>query len=124
MKIQLLLTGKTTEKYLKEGVDIYLKRLTNYISVSVTEISISTIKEKRKAIEEESKNIQSKLLPGDYVIVLDETGKEIGSRQLSVLMEKWMVQGIGRVVFITGGPYGLSSELKEKAISIYKINID
>ena len=115
MKILLILTGKTTESYLKEGIDIYLKRLSNYVSVSLNVISTSSIKDRRKAIEEESRNIKTKLIPGDFIVVLDEKGKEIGSRQLSALIEKWMVQGIGRVVFIIGGPFGISSELKENS---------
>ena len=115
MKILLLLVGKTSEAYLKEGVEVYLKRLTNYISLSQVVITLSSAKDKRIAIEEESKSIQSKLLPGDFIVVLDENGSEVTSRQLSGLFQKWMVQGIGRVVFIIGGPFGISTVLKKNA---------
>ena len=122
MKILLLLVGKTSEAYLKEGIDVYLKRLSNYVSISVNVIPVSSEKDKRKNIEEESKGIQSKLLQGDFLVVLDEAGKEIGSRQLAKLFQNWMVQGIGRVVFVTGGPFGIASELKQRANLILSIS--
>ena len=115
MKLLILMVGKTSEPYIKAGTDVFLKRLTNYIPVTVGIINISSFKDKKKAVEEESKNIQSKLLKGDFLVVLDENGNEIGSRQLSDLIMKWMVQGIGRVVLVIGGPFGLSPELKVKA---------
>ena len=115
MKILLLFVGKTTESYLKEGTEIYLRRLSNYISTFVEIVPPSKEKDLFKAIQDENKKIQSKLLPGDYLIVLDEGGTEIGSKKLAGLFQKWMVQGIGRVVLVTGGPYGLASELKQKA---------
>jgi len=115
MKILILMVGKTSESYLKEGTDIFLKRLVNYISVSTEIIALSSIKDKRKAIEEESKSVKLKLLPTDFLVILDENGKNVTSRQLSDLFSNWMVRGISRVVFVIGGPYGLSEELKEKA---------
>jgi 23S rRNA (pseudouridine1915-N3)-methyltransferase len=115
MKLLLLFVGKTTEPYLREGIDIYKKRLPNYISVSTIEVPVSTSKEKNKSLTEESKNIQSKLLPGDFLVILDENGTQLGSRQLATLLQKWMIQSIQRVVFIVGGPYGISEALKKQA---------
>ena len=122
MKIILLLVGKTSEVYLKEGIEVYLKRLTNYISLSQGVLALSPAKDKRIAIEEESKSIQSKLLPGDFIVVLDESGSEVGSRQLAGMFQKWMVNGIGRVVFIIGGPFGISPALKQKANLILSVS--
>lgn len=122
MKILLLLVGKTSEVYLKEGIEVYLKRLTNYISLSQGVLALSPAKDKRIAIEEESKSIQSKLLPGDFIVVLDESGSEVGSRQLAGMFQKWMVNGIGRVVFIIGGPFGISPALKQKANLILSVS--
>ena len=122
MKILLLLVGKTSEAYLKEGIEVYLKRLTNYISLSQGVLALSPAKDKRIAIEEESKSIQSKLLPGDFIVVLDESGSEVGSRQLAGMFQKWMVNGIGRVVFIIGGPFGISPALKQKANLVLSVS--
>src|SRR4051812_38317459 len=115
MKFLVLMVGKTSEPYLKEGTEIYHKRLTNYISTTVEVIALSSHKEKRKVVEEESKSISLKILPSDFLVLLDEKGKEVTSRQLSDIFSKWMVRGIGRVVFVIGGPYGVSDSLKAKA---------
>jgi 23S rRNA (pseudouridine1915-N3)-methyltransferase len=122
MKFLVLMVGKTSEPYLKEGNEIFLKRLTNYISTTVEVISLSAQKEKRKVIEEESKSISMKILPSDFLVLLDEKGKEVTSRQLSELFSKWMVRGINRVVFVIGGPYGVSDSLKEKADYILSVS--
>ena len=63
-----------------------------------------------------------KLLPGDFIVVLDESGSEVGSRQLAGMFQKWMVNGIGRVVFIIGGPFGISPALKQKANLILSVS--
>jgi 23S rRNA (pseudouridine1915-N3)-methyltransferase len=115
MKILILMIGKTSEPYLKEGTEIFLKRIKNYISITTDVLPVSSIKDKRKAIAEESASIRMKLQPADFIVVLDENGKEFSSLQLSETFSKWMVRGIGRVIFVIGGPYGLSKELKEKA---------
>jgi 23S rRNA (pseudouridine1915-N3)-methyltransferase len=122
MKIQLILVGKTSESFLKEGTDIYLRRLTNYISLSVDVVATSSLSDKSKAMEEERKAIAAKLLPGDYLVILDETGIENSSRQLAALLQKWMLQSIQRVVFITGGPFGISPELRMKANYILSLS--
>lgn len=122
MKILVLLVGKTTDAYLKEGIAIYIKRLTNYISISMEILPVSSAKDKKIAIEAECKSIQSKLLPGDFLIVLDESGTEVSSKRFAELFEKWMVQGIGRVVFVIGGPYGLSSALKQRSKFILSVS--
>ena len=122
MKIHVFLVGKTSEAYLKEGIDIYLKRITNYISLKVETLTPSKEKDKKKAIKEESRSILSKLLPADFIVVLDEGGKEISSKQLAELFQTWMVRGIGRVVFITGGAYGINPELKQRSDLILSLS--
>lgn len=114
MKITLLTIGKTEDKYLNEGIDIYLKRLKHYISFKILEIpelkntkSLSQEQQKTREAELIFKNIQST----DHVILLDENGKELSSRGFSVFLNKKMVGGLQHLVFIVGGPYGFSDEL-------------
>lgn len=73
-------------------------------------------------MEEEYKSLSSKLLPGDLTVVLDENGKETTSRQFAGLFTKWMNQGIGRIVFITGGAFGTAEELRKKAGLILSVS--
>lgn len=115
MKIDFIFIGKTTEPYLNEGVTIYLKRLVNYLPAEVLILPASTSKLKEKIVEEESKLILARILPRDYIVLLDELGKELTSRQLAVFIEKQMLAGTNRLLLITGGAFGVSDELKKKA---------
>ncbi|MFZ7115005.1 MAG: 23S rRNA (pseudouridine(1915)-N(3))-methyltransferase RlmH [Bacteroidota bacterium] len=114
MKIEFIFIGKTTESYLNEGINTYLKRLVNYLPAEILTLAASTSKIREKIIEEESKLIISKIQPRDYVVLLDEKGKELTSRQLAGFLEKQMLAGTNRMVLITGGAYGVSDELKKK----------
>ena len=114
MKITLLTIGKTEDKYLLEGLDIYLKRLKHYISFKILEIpelkgtkSLSREQQKSKESELIFKNIHS----SDHVILLDEKGQEFSSKQFSNFLNKKMVGGQQHLVFIVGGPYGFSEEI-------------
>lgn len=114
MKIEFIFIGKTTEPYLNEGITTYLKRLVNYLPAEIITIPASSSKLREKIIEEESRAILSKIQPRDYIVLLDERGKELTSRQLAAFIEKQMVAGTNRLLMITGGAYGVSDEVKQK----------
>ena len=114
MKITLLTIGKSEDKYLIEGIDIYLKRLKHYIPFQILEIpelkntkNLSRDQQKIKEAELIFKNIQST----DHIILLDENGKELTSKNFSVYLNKRMLGGQQHLVFIIGGPYGFSEEV-------------
>lgn len=118
MKITLLTIGKTEDKYLLEGIEIYLKRLKHYISFRILEIpelkgtkSLSQAQQKSKEAELILKNINNT----DYVILLDENGQEVSSMQFSAFLNKKMVGGQQHLVFIVGGPYGFSNEIYKRS---------
>ncbi len=114
MKIEFIFIGKTTESYLNEGVSTYMKRLINYLPAEILTLPASSSKVREKIIEDESKNIISKIQPRDFLVLLDERGKELSSRELAVFIEKQMLAGTNRILLITGGAYGVSEELKKK----------
>lgn len=118
MKITLLTIGKTEEKYLREGIEIYLNRLKHYITFRIIEIpelkntkSLSQQQQQGREAELILKHIQST----DYVVLLDENGKEFTSRGFSVYLNKKMISGLQHLVFIVGGPYGFSTEMYERS---------
>lgn len=118
MKITLLTIGKTEDRYLNEGIDIYLKRLKHYVTFRILELpelkntkSLSQEQQKIRESELIVKNIQST----DYVVLLDENGKEFSSRGFSVFLNKKMVGGLQHLVFIVGGPYGFSDEVYSRS---------
>lgn len=118
MKISLLAISKTTEKYLQEGMTIYEKRLQHYCKYQRIEIpdlknakNLSFEVQKQK----EAELILSKINNTDFVILLDENGKEFSSMQFSAELNKWMNQSISSVIFVIGGPYGFDAQVYERA---------
>lgn len=118
MKITLLTIGKTEDKYLLEGIEIYLKRLKHYITFRILEIpelkgtkNLSQEQQKSKEAELIFKNINST----DHVILLDENGQELSSKQFSVFLNKKMVGGQQHLVFVVGGPYGFSDDIYKRS---------
>lgn len=118
MKILLLVIGKTDEDYLITGIKKYVGRLGHYVSFEMKEIS--DIRNRKTLSEEQQKKSESFLLlsqfqAGDYIILLDENGKQFTSVEFSENLEKLMASGSKRIVFVIGGPYGFSQDVYAKA---------
>lgn len=118
MKIVLLAVGKTTTDYLIKGIDGFLKRINHYVPI---EFNIIPDLKSTKGLTEETQKVRegqsmmAALQPGDVVVLLDERGKEYTSREFASQIDRKMVQGIKRLVFVIGGPYGFSQEMYERA---------
>jgi 23S rRNA (pseudouridine1915-N3)-methyltransferase len=115
--IKLLVIGNTHTSYLKEAEQEYLKRLPKYTNLSYVEIpnlkqASKWSKEKIKV--EEGKQILSKLKGSDWVILLDERGKEFNSPEFANYLELNMSHHAS-LVFVIGGAYGFSDEVYERA---------
>ncbi len=117
MEIQLITIGKTSIPFVKQGIEIYSKRLTRYIKFSLRELP--DIKNSRNMPEsrqkEEGSQILSSVSQGDTVVLLDERGKEFTSVEFASFIEKRMAAGGKRLVFVVGGPYGFSDEVYSRA---------
>ena len=118
MKIVLLVVGKTTESYFIQGIDEYSKRLAHYVPFELTVIpelrntkSLSTDQQK----EREADLILKALQPGDYMVLLDEHGREFTSLQFASYLEKKMANIAKRLIFVVGGPYGFSNRVYQAA---------
>lgn len=118
MKITLLSVGKTEEKYLNQGIDIYLKRLKHYIKLELIEIpelkntkGLSQDQQKAK----EAELVLKKTVATDYVVLLDERGQELSSLQFADLLNKRMLASTQNLVFIIGGPYGFDDTVYQRA---------
>lgn len=111
MTITLICIGKTDHKALKILVQDYEKRLSRFIKYQV-EI-IPDLKNRKKLSEEEQKVEEGKLIlaklkPSDFLVLLDENGKEFNSVGYAKWMQKQMNKGLKNLVFVIGGPYGFS----------------
>lgn len=118
MKIELIVVGKTIKPYLIEGEIEYGKRLKHYIGFD--EVVIPELKNASKLSEsqikyKEGELILSKIEKGDWVVLLDEQGKEFDSVGFSQFLQKQMNTGLKTLVFIVGGAYGFSEEIYQRA---------
>ncbi|MEI6238512.1 MAG: 23S rRNA (pseudouridine(1915)-N(3))-methyltransferase RlmH [bacterium] len=118
MKIVLISIGKENDSGLSETINEYVKRLERYSEIGEVEWKIlptvpsgdrQTIKKK------EGEAVEKVLKEGDFLIALDENGKELSTPELSEFLSKRINSGVKRLVFIIGGPFGISEELLEKA---------
>ena len=118
MKIKLLTIGATPKNYLQEGEQLFEKRLSNYISfekVEIPDLKSAKNLSKDQIKREEGKQILQKLTPTDYVVLLDERGKELRSVDFADWLQQVMNQGPKQLVFVVGGPYGFSDEVYARA---------
>lgn len=118
MKITLISVGKTEESYLKEGIEIYEKRLKHYLSFE--QIVIPSLKNTKNMDEEQQKEKEGELIlkhinNTDRCILLDEKGKQYTSVDFSSHLQSHMNSGIKNLIFVIGGPYGFSKKIYQKA---------
>ncbi len=110
--------GKTSTKYIQEGIELYKKRLTHYIPFELkllpdVKATKALTMERQKELEEEI--FMSSINSGDYVVLLDERGKEMTSRDFSVYINKKMSVVPKNLIFVIGGPYGFSQGMYDRA---------
>lgn len=118
MKISLVVIGKTNGKFLIDGINEYMQRLSHYVPFNIQ--FLPDIKNNKKLSEDQQKTQEGNLIlasleKSDYVVLLDEHGKEFTSIEFSKYIEKKMATVSKRLVFIVGGPYGFSKDVKERA---------
>lgn len=120
MKLLLMAVGKTSQPLMRQAIDLYLERLRHYLPVEIEIIAdvkktSSLSPEKQKELEGEQ--ILRRIEPGDRLILLDENGREMTSREFAGFMEKQMAAGGKRLVYVVGGPYGFSQGVYNRADS-------
>lgn len=127
MKILFLMIGKTVDKRLTTLIDEYAERVKHYMPFDmevIPELKNTKALSAEKQKEKEGELLQKQLRDGDYIVLLDEGGKELRSIEFAVYLEKKQSQVARRLVFVVGGPYGFSPTLyklaKEK-ISLSKM---
>ena len=118
MKIKLLLTGKTNDKALQELSEKYSKRIRSFAGFE-TEVIPALKNTKNLPVpqikEKEGKAILSRLQPADFVVLLDEKGKEMSSEKFADFLKKQMNSGVKNLVFVVGGAYGFSEAVYQRA---------
>lgn len=118
MKIKIIALGKIKEKFLKDGIDEFLKRLTPYATVEVIELSPVEIKDEnliQKALEQEGEKILANIKPNSYVITLEILGKQLSSEDFASKINEITNEGIGELVFVIGSSCGIAPSVSQRA---------
>jgi len=120
MNIKLLLVGKTDEGSLQGLIDNYIKRLGHYNKFEL-EIIPDLKNTKSLSVEQQKSRegslILEKINASDYLVLLDEAGKQYSSEAFSEFIQKRLNSGMKQLIFLVGGPYGFSEEVYARAQS-------
>ncbi|NIB82637.1 23S rRNA (pseudouridine(1915)-N(3))-methyltransferase RlmH [Streptococcus pseudopneumoniae] len=121
MKIKVVTVGKLKEKYLKDGISEYSKRISRFAKLEMIELSDEKTPDKasesenQKILEIEGQRILSKVGDRDFVIVLAIEGKTLSSEEFSKRLEEASIKGFSTLTFIIGGSLGLAQDVKNRA---------
>ena len=117
MKIELWAIGKTAEPYLAMGLEIFEKRLQHYLPFQT--VVLPDVKTKTAAAtllkKEEGKMLLHKLAPDDYLVLLDEQGRQYTSVGLAQWLERRLTASNRKMVFLIGGAFGFSPDVYARA---------
>ncbi len=109
--IKLITVGNIKEKYLKDAIEEYTKRLKKYTNIELIEVKDEGLVEEQKSILLEAEKIKKHLSPKDYIITLEIEGKQYTSVEFAEKLNQIQIEN-SNIVFIIGGSYGLSQEIK------------
>lgn len=121
MNISIITVGKLKEKYLKQGIEEYLKRLSAYAKVEVVEVADEKAPEELSELEmvqvkhKEGERILGKISQDTYVIALAIQGKMQSSEELADTLDKLATYGKSKIAFVIGGSLGLSDEVVKRS---------
>ena len=121
MNISIITVGKVKEKYLRDGIDEYRKRLTRYCNLEILEVpdektpDNASQKEEEQIKTKEGIAILKHVKETSFVIALAINGKSLSSEELADQLSKLAINGNSNVAFITGGSLGLSQEVLNRA---------
>lgn len=111
MNIKLIVVGKTDEKYLQQGIDVYVSRLKHYVNFEM--VVIPALKDQKGASPDEVKEREAALLlrqleKCDRVVLLDEHGEQHTSVDFAQYLQKQMNAGVRNLAFVVGGAFGFA----------------
>ena len=121
MKIKIVTVGKLKEKYLKDGIAEYAKRISRFATVEMIELADektpdrASDSENAKILDVEGNRILSKIGEREFVVVLAIEGKTLSSEEFSKQLEQASINGSSTLTFVIGGSLGLSKEVKKRA---------
>ena len=121
MKITILTVGKIKEKYLKDAIDEYRKRLCKYCKLEIIEVQDEKTPDNASEVVEdmirakEAERILKHIKDDAYVVTLEIQGKQLTSEELAEKIEKLGVQGTSHIMFVIGGSIGLGKDVLNRS---------
>lgn len=121
MNVRIIAVGKLKEKYLKTGIDEYVKRLKGYTKVEIVEVADERIPDNPseadnvRVKDKEGERVLARIGPRDHVILLDVGGKMLDSEEFSSYLETKMTGGESSFTFVLGGSLGHSPAVYQRA---------
>ncbi|OQM44474.1 23S rRNA (pseudouridine(1915)-N(3))-methyltransferase RlmH [Anoxybacillus sp. UARK-01] len=121
MNIMVLSVGKLKEKYLKQGIEEYVKRLSGYVKMEIIEVADEKApenlsdQEMKQIKEKEGERILAKISDDMHVIALAIDGKMKSSEEFAIHLDKLATYGTSKVAFVIGGSLGLSEKVMKRA---------
>ena len=121
MKITVITVGKIKEKYLKDAIAEYSKRLGKYCKLEIIEVADEKTPDNASEVVEaairskEAERILKYVKDDAFVITLEINGKQLSSEELADKIDKLGVQGTSHIIFIIGGSIGLGQEVLQKS---------
>lgn len=125
MKIQLWSVGKPHDDYFKKGIEDFTKRLKNYFAVEwviVPSPKNSAMLSQMDLKKQEGKTIIEWLEKDDWLILLDERGKQFNSEELAVLIQKRANESTKQLIFLIGGAYGVDEVVFKRANLVWSLS--
>ena len=122
MKLSILSVGKSHDAYIKEGVELFTKRIGHYYPIDWQLIVPSKLTEPTQIKKVEAASILKALAATDILVLLDEKGKMLSSPGLANLIQQKANQSAQRIVFLIGGAYGVDDEIKSRANFTWSIS--
>jgi len=118
MKFQFVNIGKPHDEALKKAIDDFTKRISKYYNTEwliIPAVKNAAALPEAELKKQEAKSILSKINKDDFLILLDETGKQLSSVELANFIEQKSGAGIRSIIFLIGGAFGVSDEIKQRA---------
>lgn len=117
MKIILLNLNSASEDWSQMAVSFYEKKLSYFIDFSVVSLKSENLSRQQKdlRLKKEEEKVLNYLKSDDYLVLFDEKGKALTSVQFSKELNQILISGKKRIVFLIGGAFGVSDEIKKKA---------
>lgn len=118
MRITFICIGKTTQPFLISGENEYLKRLSHYCKldrIELNDLKNNKNMQREQIKKEEGKLFLSRIDVNDYVLLLDERGKQYSSVEFAEFIENKQMEGTRNLVIIVGGAFGFSPEVYQRA---------